>query len=78
MGDPGGGALLLTRAQAAQLLNIGTTRVDELIASGELASIPIGEKRYRDGRVTAAIRRVPRSACEAWIERRLAEQAAAQ
>ena len=73
MGDLEGGPLLLTPEQAAELLNVGRDKIYELIASGELQSIPIGTKHYRDGRVTAAIRRVPRSACEEWISRQLAE-----
>jgi excisionase family DNA binding protein len=36
---------LLTRRQAADLLSLGTTTVDELIGSGQLASLKIGKAR---------------------------------
>jgi excisionase family DNA binding protein len=56
--------LLLTVAEAAERLGLGRTKVYELLARGEIASVRIG-----------AARRVPASALEAYVERLLAEQA---
>ena len=55
--------LLLRPAEAAEAIGIGRSKVYELLASGDLPSIRVGE----------AIR-VPVTALHAWIERKLAER----
>ena len=49
---------LLTVAQAAALLHIGKDKTYELIASGKLPSVRLGERSVR----------VPRALLERWIE----------
>jgi excisionase family DNA binding protein len=56
---------LLTVNEAAARLAVGRTTLYELIASHELRTIKIGRAR-----------RVPESAVEEWIVRRLRDQAA--
>lgn len=59
LGDAADRSLLLLRVdQAAGLINLGRSKVYEMIASGELPSVRIGR----------AVR-VPRSGLEAWVRR---------
>lgn len=50
--------LLLSVAQAAALLHIGKDKAYELIASGKLPSVRLGERSVR----------VPRALLEKWVE----------
>ena len=55
--------LLLKPAEAAHMLGIGRTKLFELLASGALESVQIGQSR-----------RVPRDALDAFLARLRAEQ----
>lgn len=55
--------LLLRPSEAAETIGIGRSKVYELLASGELPSIKIGNSL-----------RVPVDALRAWIERQLGER----
>ncbi len=55
------GQLLLRPEQAAQILNIGRSKVYELILSGGLPSIRVGR-----------CRRIPTSALTTWIDEQVA------
>jgi excisionase family DNA binding protein len=63
MPDPG--PLLLSTERAAERLELGRSKVCELIASGELESVRIGRAR-----------RIPADALVSYVERLRAEQRA--
>jgi excisionase family DNA binding protein len=59
--------LLHRPAQAAARLNVGRTKVFELIKSGDLDSVRVGR-----------IRLIPESACRAYVRRLLDQQAGSE
>ena len=55
--------VLVTVEEAGRRLSLGRTKVYELVASGELASITVGKSR-----------RIPVSALAAWVEAQVAAE----
>jgi len=64
-GTPSDRRLVYSVEEAAELLGMGRTFIFQLVASGEIDSIKIGNRR-----------RIPRDAIERYLERLRAEQSA--